>query len=105
MNYELNKYFTVDLDEEVEQKNEEPSRYKVVMHNDDFTPMDFVVQILEKFFFMDRKQAVHVMMEVHLTGQGECGVYGRDTAETKIQQVVAYARSHEFPLACSMETV
>lgn len=103
MKYELNKDFTVNLDKEIEQRNDEPRIYQVVVHNDDFTPKEFVVGILEKFFYMDRRQAIEKMMEAHLLGITKFGIYTRDTAETKISQVIEYARLHEHPLSCGME--
>jgi ATP-dependent Clp protease adaptor protein ClpS len=83
----------------------QPSMYQVVMHNDDFTPMEFVVAILESFFNMDRAKATQVMYEVHMTGKAVCGVFSKDIAETKSDQVMEYARRHEHPLLCSVEVV
>lgn len=83
----------------------EPSLYQVMMYNDDFTPMEFVVVVLETFFNMDRAKATQVMYDVHLTGKGVCGVFSKDVAETKVDQVTEYARSHEHPLLCSIEAV
>jgi ATP-dependent Clp protease adaptor protein ClpS len=80
-----------------------PPLYKVVLLNDDFTPMDFVVIVLQKFFSMNRERATHVMLKVHMEGQGICGVYPRDIAETKVDQVIAYVREHQHPLVCVME--
>lgn len=82
-----------------------PSLYRVVMHNDDFTPMEFVVAVLEAFFNMDRVKATQVMYEVHLTGKAACGLFSKDVAETKVEQVTDYARKHEHPLLCSVEAV
>ncbi len=81
----------------------QPSMYQVVMHNDDFTPMEFVVAVLELFFNMDRTLATNTMYQVHMQGKANCGVYTRDVAETKVDQVVNYARRHEHPLLCSVE--
>src|SRR3990167_4446065 len=75
----------------------EPYLYQVVMHNDDFTPMEFVVAILELFFHMESTLAAKVMYEIHLKGKAICGVYSRDVAETKADQVMDYARRHEHP--------
>ena len=80
-----------------------PSMYKVVLLNDDYTPMDFVVEILEGFFSMNREQAVKVMLQVHNHGKGICGVYTRDIAETKAAQVNQYARENQHPLLCEIE--
>jgi len=80
-----------------------PPLYKVLLLNDDFTPMDFVVAVLQKFFGMDREQATRIMLKVHNEGRGLCGVYPRDIAATKVEQVAAFAREHQHPLACVME--
>lgn len=80
-----------------------PPLYKVVLLNDDYTPMDFVVVVLEKFFGMNREQATVVMLNVHRKGRGVCGVFPRDLAATKVEQVCAFARRHQHPLACVME--
>ncbi|WP_150304954.1 ATP-dependent Clp protease adapter ClpS [Pseudomonas saliphila] len=80
-----------------------PSRYKVVMLNDDFTPMDFVVEVLETFFTLNREAATQVMLKVHTEGRAVCGVYTRDIAETKAEQVNEYARECQHPLMCQIE--
>lgn len=80
-----------------------PPLYKVMLLNDDFTPMDFVVLVLQKFFSMDREQATRIMLKVHREGVGVCGIFPKDIAATKVEQVVAYARQHQHPLACVME--
>jgi len=80
-----------------------PPLYRVVLLNDDYTPMDFVVVVLEKFFGMGREQATVVMLQVHRSGKGVCGVYPRDVAATKVEQVSAFAQHHQHPLACVME--
>ncbi|BFM11722.1 ATP-dependent Clp protease adapter ClpS [Simiduia litorea] len=80
-----------------------PSMYKVVLLNDDYTPMDFVVDVLESFFSMNREQAVKVMLQVHNQGKGVCGVFTRDIAETKAAQVNQYARESQHPLLCEIE--
>ncbi len=71
--------------------------------NDDFTPMDFVVVVLENFFAMNREQATVVMLKVHREGRGVCGIFPRDVAATKVEQVTAFARRNQHPLACVME--
>jgi ATP-dependent Clp protease adaptor protein ClpS len=80
-----------------------PRRFKVVLMNDDYTPMEFVVEVLETFFGMDREKATRIMLHVHTRGKGVCGVFSRDVAETKVAQVNEYARHHQHPLLCSME--
>jgi ATP-dependent Clp protease adaptor protein ClpS len=80
-----------------------PPLYRVVLLNDDFTPMDFVVVVLQQFFSMSREQATLVMLKVHREGKGVCGVYPRDVAATKVEQVSAFARQNQHPLACVME--
>ena len=80
-----------------------PPLYKVVLLNDDYTPMDFVVAVLQKFFQMTREQATQIMLKVHREGMGVCGVYPRDVAASKVEQVIAFSRKHEHPLQCVME--
>ena len=84
-------------------KLKRPPMYKVLIHNDDYTPMDFVVHILEKFFGMGREKATQVMLQVHTRGVGVAGVYTREVAETKVAQVNDYARENDHPLKCTME--
>lgn len=80
-----------------------PPMYKVVLLNDDYTPMDFVVEVLETFFSMDREKATRVMLQVHTEGKGVCGVFSRDVAETKAAQVNQYSQQSEHPLLCEIE--
>ena len=80
-----------------------PPLYTVVLLNDDFTPMDFVVHVLQKFFSKNREQATQIMLKVHMEGRGICGVYPRDVAATKIEQVLSFVRENQHPLACIME--
>lgn len=80
-----------------------PPKYQVVMLNDDYTPMEFVVAILEMFFQLERELAVRVMLKVHTEGRAVCGVFTRDVAETKVAQVTQYARENEHPLLCEVE--
>lgn len=82
-----------------------PPMYKVVLLNDDYTPMDFVVETLEVFFAMGREQATRVMLQVHTEGKGVCGVFPRDIAETKAAQVNQFAENNEQPLLCEIEAV
>lgn len=86
-----------------EQKLDEPKLYRVILHNDHYTTMDFVVEVLVKIFHMPAAQATQVMMDVHKKGAGICGVYPYDIAVTKVQQVHAMARANEYPLKCSYE--
>jgi ATP-dependent Clp protease adaptor protein ClpS len=80
-----------------------PPLYKVVLINDDFTPMDFVVEVLQVFFGMNREKATQVMLHVHTRGKGVCGVFTREVAESKVAQVNEFSRQHQHPLLCSME--
>ena len=80
-----------------------PPMFKVLLLNDDYTPMDFVVVVLQKFFSLSREKATVVMLKVHREGAGVCGVYPRDVAATKVEQVTAFARQHQHPLRCVME--
>ena len=80
-----------------------PPLYKVLLLNDDFTPMEFVVQVLQRIFRMDQEQATRVMLTVHTEGRGVCGVYTKDIAATKADQVLDMARVHQHPLQCVME--
>lgn len=79
--------------------------YRVLLLNDDYTPMDFVVEVLETFFAMNREQATRVMLAVHTQGKASCGIYSRDVAETKASQVIDYARRHQHPLMAKTEQV
>jgi ATP-dependent Clp protease adaptor protein ClpS len=80
-----------------------PPLFKVILLNDDYTPMEFVVTVLQRFFSMTREKATQVMLKVHREGMGICGVYPRDVATTKVEQVRGYARKHQHPLQCVME--
>ncbi|MCK6452832.1 MAG: ATP-dependent Clp protease adapter ClpS [Alphaproteobacteria bacterium] len=84
-------------------KTKKPSMYKVLMLNDDYTPMEFVVHILERFFHKTREEATRIMLHVHRRGVGVCGVYTYEVAETKVTQVMDFARRHQHPLQCTME--
>ncbi|MBS1138335.1 MAG: clpS [Proteobacteria bacterium] len=84
-------------------KTKPPPLFKVLLLNDDYTPMDFVVLVLQKFFSLSREQATRIMLKVHREGVGVCGVYPKDIAASKVEQVSAYAREHQHPLACVME--
>jgi len=89
--------------EEVKPKLKQPPLYKVIILNDDFTPMDFVVEVLQRFFGMNQEKATQIMLHVHTRGIGVCGVYTRDVAETKVHQVNNYSRENQHPLLCTME--
>jgi ATP-dependent Clp protease adaptor protein ClpS len=88
---------------ESREKVEEPPLYKVLLHNDDFTTMEFVVWILESIFNMVEEQAIQVMLNVHLRGVGVAGIYTYEIAETKVEKTTALAREHEYPLLVTME--
>ncbi len=85
------------------QKTKKPSMYKVLLLNDDYTPMEFVVHVLERFFGKGREEATRIMLHVHQKGVGVCGVYTYEVAETKVTQVMDFARQHQHPLQCTME--
>ena len=93
---------TAVLEREVD-KLRQPPLYLVLLLNDDFTPMDFVVYVLQHIFRMDHDRAMLIMLEVHTEGRGICGVYTKDIAASKVEQVVNLAREHQHPLACVME--
>lgn len=98
------RYDSQDLAvEEARPKLKQPPLYRVVLINDDFTPMEFVVDILETIFGMERTRATQVMLEVHTKGKGVCGVFNFEIAETKVAQVMGIAKQHQHPLLCTME--
>ena len=84
-------------------KTKKPSMYKVIMLNDDYTPMEFVVHVLERFFSKNRDEATNIMLHVHQRGVGVCGTYTYEVAETKVTQVMDFARQHQHPLQCTVE--
>ena len=84
-------------------KLSEPPKYRVLLLNDDYTPMDFVVEVLQRFFSMNLETATRVMLRVHTQGSGDCGVFSRDVAETKVHQVNEFSRANQHPLLCTME--
>ena len=88
---------------ETKPKTKRPSMYKVLILNDDYTPMEFVVHVLERFFHKNREEATQIMLHVHRHGVGICGVYPFDVAETKVTQVIDLARRHEHPLQATLE--
>ncbi len=91
------------LAELTRQRVEPPPMYKVILHNDDYTPMDFVIDVLTRFFNLQYEKASEIMLKVHYEGKAVCGVFTAEIAETKVQQVSSYAKEHEHPLLCSME--
>lgn len=84
-------------------RTKKPSLYKVLLLNDDYTPMEFVVHVLERFFNKNREEATQIMLHVHQRGVGVCGVYTFEIAETKVAQTIDFARKHQHPLQCTME--
>ncbi|MBT3348644.1 MAG: ATP-dependent Clp protease adapter ClpS [Thiotrichales bacterium] len=105
---EVNNSSVSDVVENVEEasaKLKEPSRYQVVLLNDDYTPMDFVVAVLQLFFRMDEQEATEVMLNIHTKGKGVCGVFVFEIAETKVAQVTDYAKEYEHPLLCKLEKI
>jgi ATP-dependent Clp protease adaptor protein ClpS len=84
-------------------KPKKPSQFKVLMLNDDYTPMEFVVMVLKRFFNMDLEQATRVMLHVHQRGVGVCGIFPYEIAETKVNQVMDFARQNQHPLQCTLE--
>jgi ATP-dependent Clp protease adaptor protein ClpS len=84
-------------------KTKPPPMFKVLLLNDDYTPMDFVVSVLQRFFSLSRERATQVMLKVHREGMGVCGIFPRDVAATKVEQVKSYAKQHQHPLQCVME--
>ena len=86
-----------------ERKTARPRMFRVLIHNDDYTPMEFVVHVLERFFGKGRDEATRIMLHVHQKGVGICGVYTYEVAETKVTQVMDFARNHQHPLQCTME--
>ena len=91
--------------EDTEHEIKEPSMYKVLIINDDFTPMDFVIDVLVRFFHMNEERATQVMMHVHTRGKGLCGIFTHEIAETKMLMVNQYAKDNNHPLLCVMEAV
>jgi ATP-dependent Clp protease adaptor protein ClpS len=91
--------------QEAKPELKKPSMYKVVLLNDDYTPMEFVVTLLEKLFGLDREKSTRIMLQVHTHGKGVCGIYTYEIAETKVAQVSEYSQRHQHPLLCEMEEV
>lgn len=84
-------------------KTKKPALYKVLLLNDDYTPMEFVIHVLERFFSKGREEATRIMLHVHQHGVGICGIYTFEVAETKVAQVIDFSRQHQHPLQCTME--
>jgi ATP-dependent Clp protease adaptor protein ClpS len=99
----MKKEEKIEISFKFAEKHEKANLYQVLVHNDDFTPMEFVIRVLEKFFFLSRAKAAEIMLEAHTKGISACGIFSRDLAESKISQVVEYARDYQHPLLCSME--
>ncbi|OGV71734.1 MAG: ATP-dependent Clp protease adapter ClpS [Methylophilales bacterium RIFCSPHIGHO2_02_FULL_57_10] len=98
--------FIEHVEEQVENiRHKPPPLYKVLLLNDDYTPMEFVVEVLQRFFSKSREQATQIMLKVHNEGVGLCDIYPREVAETKVQQVTSLAREHQHPLQCVMEEI
>lgn len=89
--------------QEAKPRLKRPPMFKVILLNDDYTPMEFVVQVLERFFAMNRQKATQIMLHVHMRGMGVCGVFTRDIAETKMHMVNEYSRANQHPLLCTIE--
>ena len=94
---------STDVVVKVRPKTRKPSMYRVIMLNDDYTPMEFVVDVLVRFFSKGYEEANRIMLHIHQRGAGVCGVYSHEVAETKVTQVTDYARENEYPLQCTME--
>lgn len=87
------------------EENKKPRAFEVYLHNDHFTPMEFVVETLEHFFFMERRLAAKSMLDAHTSGKTLCGIFTKDVAETKVHQVIRHARKKQYPLICSAEAM
>jgi ATP-dependent Clp protease adaptor protein ClpS len=97
--------FREDLESRVDEELKEPSMYRVLLHNDDYTTMEFVVEVLQTVFHKSPVEATHIMLLVHKSGIGVCGIFPSEVAETKVQMVHHLARKSGFPLQCSMEEI
>lgn len=91
------------VEQETKPRLKRPPLFKVILINDDYTPMEFVVHVLEIFFSLDRETATRIMLEVHTRGKGICGIFTHEIAETKVSQVNSYSRENQHPLLCTME--
>ncbi len=97
------QYLDGPVVQEAKPKLQKPPFYKVILLNDDFTPMEFVVVILQRFFRKNREEATRIMLHVHQKGTGICGVFTREVAETKVQLVLDFAKENKHPLQCTLE--
>ncbi|MDD5180640.1 MAG: ATP-dependent Clp protease adapter ClpS [Gallionellaceae bacterium] len=97
------KHENASLLEAERSKSKPPMLYKVILFNDDYTTMDFVIEVLQTFFAMNRERATQVMLKIHQEGSAICGLYPKDIAETKVAQVTAFAKQREHPLRCELE--
>jgi ATP-dependent Clp protease adaptor protein ClpS len=97
------QYLEAPVVQETRPKLQKPRLYKVILLNDDYTPMEFVVAVLERYFQKNREEATRIMLQVHQKGVGICGVYTREIAETKVRQVLSYAQELHHPLQCTLE--
>jgi len=97
------KHSSTPLLEKLPDKVKPPKLYKVLLYNDDFTTMEFVIEVLQKFFHIERERAVQIMLKVHKDGLAICGIYPKDIAETKASQVTSFAKQHQHPLRCETE--
>ena len=100
---EINDQFSLGLATKVKERTKKPSMYKVLMLNDDYTPMEFVIHVLEMFFNKSSDEATQIMLHVHQRGVGLCGVFTYEVAETKVSQTIDLARQHDHPLQCTIE--
>ena len=89
--------------QEAKPQLKKPTLYKVILLNDDYTPMEFVVRVVERFFHKNREEATRIMLQVHTRGMGICGVFTREVAETKVRQVTIFAQENQHPLQCTLE--
>ncbi len=99
----VDREVVLETEKETEKKLKKPPLYKVLLHNDDYTTKEFVVQILQYVFHKDQTESIHIMLHVHQNGLGIAGVYTYEVAETKVSMVEDLARQHEYPLKCTME--
>lgn len=97
------QYLEAPVVQESEPKVQRPRLYKVLLLNDDFTPMEFVVVLIERIFHKNREEATQIMLHVHQKGVGVCGIFTREVAETKVRQVLGFAKERQHPLQCTME--
>jgi ATP-dependent Clp protease adaptor protein ClpS len=97
------QHFDMPVVQETRPEVQRPRLYKVILLNDDYTSMEFVVIVLERFFSKNREEATQIMLQIHQKGMGVCGIYTREIAETKVQLVLNYAKEHQHPLQCTLE--